>query len=72
MAWINEALATAIGSGWVYKKAYAGKDERQTWYADSTIDAFAHKIFPLVSEYLEQNRPIDLAFVVSSVKSFNP
>lgn len=65
---MNEALATAIGNGALEARlraddfeAYA--DRPLSFYGTSDIDTAAKAILPLVTEYLDNNRALDDAFV---------
>jgi hypothetical protein len=58
----NEALATALGNGYVYDEL-AGKLDANDWYYHRYIDLMARKIYPLVTEYIAQKKPIDKSFI---------
>jgi hypothetical protein len=68
--WINEALATAIGNGWAYSRANNSTLEKNTWYDNPIIDGFARGLYPMVSSYLKDNRPIDRSFVEHAISLF--
>lgn len=59
---LNEALATALGNGYVYEQLN-GKTENADWYNVKYINLMAKQIYPIVKEYLKQNKPIDKNFV---------
>src|SRR5690606_2672055 len=59
---INEALATALGNGYVYEKL-SGKPDTTEWYNVKYVNLMAKRIYPLVSEYLSQKKTIDKRFV---------
>lgn len=65
----DEALATAIGNGWAYKKM-SGKLDGNDWYDNTYINDFAHKIYPMVEEYLEQGKQLDKTFIDKSIALF--
>lgn len=58
---LNEALATAIGNGYVYEKL-SGITDQTPWYNDPVIEPIARAMFPLVKEYLNQKKAIDEQF----------
>ncbi|MCC6747889.1 MAG: hypothetical protein IT371_09545 [Deltaproteobacteria bacterium] len=62
---LDEALATAIGNGWVERTLRGTADE--SWYADEDIDRFAKLLVGRVERYLEAKRPLDEAFVREAI-----
>ncbi|WP_428224004.1 hypothetical protein [Flavobacterium sp.] len=68
-SFFDEALATAIGNGWTYKKLNGKLDDGE-WYAQPTINSFAKAIYPLVESYIETNKKIDLDFIVKAIQIF--
>jgi hypothetical protein len=69
-AWMNEALATAVGNGWVYSKL-SGGDEDDEWYADPVVDSYARAIAPSVYDALESGRPLDDRMVAGFIEAFD-
>lgn len=67
---LNEALATALGNGYVYEQLN-GKPENADWYNVKYINLMAKKIYPLVMEYLLQNKQIDKNFVDKYIVSYD-
>lgn len=67
--YMNEALATALGNGWAYEQIHKKVDPTQ-WYNDKYIEGFARAIFPLVKMYLNEEKPIDEAFIKESIGIF--
>jgi hypothetical protein len=67
--WMDEALATAIGNGWIYKKLENRLDTSE-WYNNRYINLFSKAIYPSVESYLEANKPIDQAWFDAAVASF--
>lgn len=65
----DEALATAIGNGWAYKKM-TGKLDNHEWYANTYIDGFAHEIYPLIEEYLNLDKQLDKVFIDKAIELF--
>lgn len=59
---LNEALATALGNGYVYEQIN-GKTDKTDWYNVKYINLMAKQVYPVVKEYLTQNKPIDKDFV---------
>lgn len=68
-SFFNEGLATALGNGWAYKKIHKNLDSKD-WYNNKYIDGFAHSLFPLVEQYLNNKKSIDLDFVNKSIELF--
>ena len=64
---IEEALATAIGNGWA-PRVLSRRTPLTQWYDDSEVDAHAKALLPLVEEWLEGERSLDLKFVSRSVQ----
>jgi len=67
--YIDEGLATAIGNGWAYKQIH-GELDTMEWYNDAYINGFAHSIYPLVENYLDNKKSIDAAFVEQAIDLF--
>ncbi|MGC4040778.1 MAG: hypothetical protein QM710_08370 [Flavobacterium sp.] len=68
-SFLDEALATALGNGWTYKKS-TGKEDDTDWYDNATIDGFAKAMYPEINHYLEAKRPIDKEFIDNAVIVF--
>lgn len=68
-SFINEGLATALGNGWAYKQIHKNLDSNE-WYNNKHIDGFAHSLFPLVEQYLNDEKSIDQDFVNKSIELF--
>ena len=58
---INEVFATAIGAGWGYKNL-TGIYPVRSWYANKTYNKFGKKIYPMITEYLDNGKKIDKKF----------
>lgn len=67
--YIDEALATACGNGWMYEYL-TGKTDKGTWYNDDYIDGYAHALYPLVKTYIENDKRIDRRFITSAIELF--
>lgn len=59
---MNEALATALGNGYVYEQL-DGKIDTQDWYNKKYINLIAKQIYPLVKQYIDQKKSIDKNFI---------
>jgi len=59
---MNEALATALGNGYVYEKL-DGKLNSGSWYNKKYINLLAKQIYPLVKQYIEEKKPMDQYFI---------
>lgn len=68
--WLNEAMATALGNGWLVEKINGGIDPNN-WYQNTYIDKFAHVAYPLVKSYVEKGQTMDAVFVDSCVAMFD-
>lgn len=67
---LNEVLATALGNGYVYEKL-DGKIDSNDWYYHPYIDLLARKIYPLVTDYIAQKKPMDRNFIDSYIKIYD-
>ncbi len=67
---LNESLATALGNGYVYGKLNGGEDTSY-WYRRKYTNLMAKKIYPLVSEYILQQKSIDKSFVENYIKIYD-
>ncbi len=67
---LNEALATALGNGYVYEKLN-GKTDTNDWYYHKYIDQMARKMYPLVTRYIDQRKPIDKNFIDSYIRIYD-
>ncbi|MFY7651558.1 MAG: hypothetical protein ACOVQE_02595 [Chitinophagaceae bacterium] len=59
---LNEALATAAANGYVYEQL-TGKPDSSDWYFFPYINQMAKKIYPIVKNYLANNKTIDNHFI---------
>ncbi|MBF4486542.1 hypothetical protein [Flavobacterium sp. CSZ] len=59
---MNEALATALGNGYVYEKL-DGQIDSGDWYNKKYINLMAKQIYPLVTEYIDQKKQMDKNFI---------
>ncbi|WP_228422141.1 hypothetical protein [Chryseobacterium aurantiacum] len=66
---LNEALATALGNGYVYE-SLNGKTETDEWYNSKYIDLMAKKIYPLVKEYIALKKPMDKNFIDTYIRLY--
>jgi hypothetical protein len=66
---LNEALATALGNGYVYE-TLSGKKDEADWYDRKYIDQMAKKIYPTVNEYITHKKGIDEAFINGYIKLY--
>lgn len=67
--WFNEAMATALGNGWLVEKL-TGRIDSTEWYNNNYINRFAHVIYPLVKEYAEAGIMFDGNFVDRCISLF--
>ncbi|MCD0469768.1 hypothetical protein [Flavobacterium sp. JAS] len=66
---LNEALATALGNGYVYEQL-DGKIDTQDWYNKKYINLMAKQIYPLVKEYINQKKSIDKDLIDNYIKLY--
>ncbi|PIF47511.1 uncharacterized protein DUF3974 [Chryseobacterium sp. 52] len=66
---LNEALATALGNGYVYEQL-DGKTDTNDWYYSEYINLMAKQIYPMVKEYIILKKPIDKNFIDSYIKLY--
>jgi len=66
--YLNEALATAIGNGYVMKKIK--RNDKRSWYNDKIIDKYAHAIYPVVEKILNNKESLKLDQTKEFVKIF--
>ncbi len=66
---LNEALATAIGNGYVFEQLNGSLDKGE-WYNWPYINQLAKEIYPLVQTYLKEGKSIDQAFVENYIKIY--
>jgi len=67
---LNEVLATALGNGYVYEKL-DGKIDSNDWYYHKYIDLLARKIYPLVTDYIAQKKPMDRNFIDNYIRIYD-
>lgn len=66
---LNEALATALGNGWVTEQL-TGKEDPDEWYNDPYVNGMAKAIYPVVKQYVAEGRPVDAAFLARYVELY--
>lgn len=67
---LNEALATALGNGYVYEKL-DGKTDPNDWYYHEYINLLARKIYPMVTDYIAQKKPMDKNFIDNYISIYD-
>jgi len=65
----DEGLATALGNGWAYK-SLSGELDPSPWYNNEYINGFGKALYPLIEEYISNNRQIDREFVNKAIDLF--
>ena len=66
----DEALATALGNGYVYEQLNSTLDP-QDWYNVKYINLMAKKIYPLVKNYIENKKSIDQNFIDQYIELYD-
>ncbi len=61
---IDEAMATALGNGWIYEKI-TGSIDTAEWYNDYYINRFAKNSYPLIKEYVSNGKTVDKHLITS-------
>jgi len=59
----NEAMATALGNGYLAAQLNGKEDTTGRWYGVKYINLMAKTAYPLVKEYVEARKPMDRNFV---------
>jgi hypothetical protein len=67
---LNEALATALGNGYVYEQL-TGAIDKDDWYYTPYINQIAKKIYPVVKQYAIVRKPIDKNFVDAYIAAYD-
>ena len=74
--YLNEALATAIGNGYVMTQMNTStgsvtvKKNGKSWYNDKIIDKYAHAIYPIIKKMLDNKKSLNLSQTKEFVKIF--
>jgi hypothetical protein len=66
----NEAMATAMGNGYVYGRLNGGEDTA-AWYNRKYTNLMAKKMYPLVRSYIDNGRPIDRPFIDQYIQLYD-
>ncbi len=67
---LNEAVATALGNGYVYEQL-SGKEDNTEWYNQKYINLMAKKIYPMIKEYIYNQKSLDKSFVDNYIKIYD-
>ena len=59
----NEAMATAVGNGYLAAQLNGKEDTSRRWYGVKYISMMAKTAYPLVKEYITAGKPMDRDFV---------
>jgi hypothetical protein len=68
-SYLDEALATACGNGWMYEYI-TGDPDKGAWYNDDYINTYAHALYPMVKGYIENYKTIDRRFIREAITVF--
>jgi hypothetical protein len=66
----NEAMATAMGNGYVYGRLNGGEDTA-AWYNRKYTNLMAKKMYPLVRSYIDNSKPIDRSFIDQYIQLYD-
>ncbi|WP_143305058.1 hypothetical protein [Chitinophaga vietnamensis] len=71
-AWLllNEALATAMGNGYVYRQLN-GQLDSTDWYNRTYINKMAKRIYPMVKDYIDRRQAIDKDFADAYIRIYD-
>ncbi len=67
---LNEALATAFGNGYVLEQLN-GVLDKEDWYYNKYINLMGKEIYPLLKEYIDNNKAIDKTFVDEYIRIYD-
>lgn len=67
---LNEALATAMGNGYVFEQIN-GKPDPEPWYNVKYIAEMSRKMYPLVKQYLSAKKAMDKQFVDEYIRLYD-
>lgn len=67
---LDEALATALGNGYVYE-GFNKTTDKEDWYNVKYINLMAQKIYPLVKDYINNKKTIDQHFIDQYIKMYD-
>lgn len=67
---LNEALATAMGNGYVYGQLN-GREDTASWYRRKYTNLMAKAIYTLVKTYISSQKPIDQAFLDEYIRLYD-
>lgn len=66
----NEAMATAVGNGFLAAQLNGKEDTTRRWYGNKYISMMAKTAYPMVKEYISNRKPIDRLFVNEYIRLF--
>ncbi len=66
----NEAMATAVGNGFLATQLNGKEDTTRRWYGNKYISMMAKTAYPIVKEYISNRKPIDQSFVNEYIRLF--
>lgn len=66
----NEAMATAMGNGYVYGRLNGGEDTA-AWYNRKYTNLMAKKMYPLVRSYIVNGKSIDRPFIDQYIQLYD-
>ena len=66
----NEAITTSLANGHLYKNI-KGEQLKDAWYNNKYISKMAEALFPMVTEYINTERPMDEVFIKKYINLFN-
>ena len=66
----NEAMATAMGNGYVYGRLN-GIEDTAAWYNRKYTNLMAKKMYPLVRSYVLGGKPVDRPFIDSYIRLYD-
>lgn len=67
---LDEALATALGNGYVFE-GFNKETDKEDWYNVKYINLMAQKIYPLVKDYIKNKKTIDQYFIERYIKTYD-
>lgn len=67
---LDEALATALGNGFVFE-GFTNETDKEDWYNVKYINLMAQKIYPLVKDYINNKKTIDQYFIDKYIAAYD-
>lgn len=67
----NEAITTCLANGYFHQAVFGKYTNDKSWYNNRYISDMAKAIYPMLKEYIKNNKPVDRAFIDSYIKIYD-